>query len=259
MLRYSKASQLSKNEKEHLQTDYRDIRIGTGESFFTNNSISTTKYTLATFLFINLYEQFSKLANMYFLFLACLQMVKLVSITNGMPTILPPLAFIVFLTMIKDVYEDYKRYKSDQEENNKVCQIYQLGVPQIVTWKDIRVGDIVKVNKNEFFPADLLLLASSDFRKGQCFIETKNLDGETNLKAKVVSEDMKSHVKNESDALHFANSILNAEGPNQYLNTFKGSFIHNDTKFPLSSQNLLLRGCILRNTDYIIGCAVYTG
>lgn len=240
-------------------TDYRDIQIGTSQSFFPNNAISTTKYTLTTFLFINLYEQFSKLANVYFLFLACLQMVKIVSITHGVPTILPPLAFIVFLTMVKDVYEDYKRYKSDQEENNKEAHIYQGKELRTLTWKNIQVGDIVRVNKNEFFPADLLLLASSDFRKGQCFIETKNLDGETNLKTKTVAEDMKHLIKSEENILHFKDSILNAEGPNQYLNSFKGSFIYSDTKYPLSGQNLLLRGCILRNTDYIIGCAVYTG
>ena len=259
MARYKQAHGLSSKDKEHLMTDYRDIQVAQGETFFPNNSISTTKYTLATFLFINLYEQFSKLANIYFLFLALLQTIKVVSITGGIPTILPPLAFIVFLTMVKDVYEDYKRYKSDQEENNKLTLVYQDGEFKSMQWKDIRVGHLVKVNKNEFFPSDLVMIASSDYRKGQCFIETKNLDGETNLKSRIVSEDLKANVSNEQEALALANHILNAEGPNQYLSSFKGAFIHNDTKLPLSGQNFLLRGCILRNTDYIIGCAVYTG
>lgn len=214
---------------------------------------------MATFLFINLYEQFSKLANVYFLFLACLQTVPLVSITHGIPTILPPLAFIVMLTMIKDVYEDYKRYKSDQEENNKETLVFHNGDFVATKWKDIRVGSIVKVLKNEFFPADMFLLASGDYRKGQCFIETKNLDGETNLKAKNVCEDLKSELNNDKDALKQAGCILNAEGPNQYLSTFKGSIIHNETKIPLSAHNFLLRGCILRNTDYILGVVVYSG
>jgi P-type E1-E2 ATPase len=161
--------------------------------------------------------------------------------------------------MIKDVYEDYKRYKSDQEENNKEAHVYKDGTLKTILWKDIKVGDIIRVNKNEFFPCDLLLLASSDYKTGQCFIETKNLDGETNLKAKTVSEDMKSYVKGETSLLHFKDSIVNAEGPNPFLWSFKGSFVHSDTKFPLNSQNLLLRGCILRNTDYIVGCAIYTG
>jgi phospholipid-transporting ATPase len=257
--RYKRGSSLSSRDKAHLMMDYRDIQIGQGEDFFPKNSISTTKYTLATFLFINLYEQFSKLANVYFLFLAFLQTIKVVSITGGIPTILPPLAFIVLLTMVKDVYEDYKRYKSDQEENNKETLVYQNGQFRTIMWKDIRVGELVKVNKNEFFPCDLLMIASSDYRKGQCFIETKNLDGETNLKARNISEDLRAITVSENAALALEDNIINAEGPNQYLATFKGSFIYNETKYPLSGQNLLLRGCILRNTDYIIGCAVYTG
>lgn len=73
------------------------------------NSISTTKYTYYNFLFKNLLMQFTKVANIYFLILAVFQMIPGVSITNQLPTILPPLAFITFLTMIKDFYEDYKR------------------------------------------------------------------------------------------------------------------------------------------------------
>ena len=53
----------------------------------------------------------------------------------------------------------------------------------IAEWKRVKVGEIVKVKNEEFFPADLILLSSSEAH-GSCFVETKNLDGETNLKAK---------------------------------------------------------------------------
>ena len=224
-----------------------------------NNSISTTKYTLYNFLLVNLYEQFSKVANLYFLFLSMLQMVKAVSITGGFPSILPPLLFIVTLTMIKDIFEDYKRYKSDQEENNKETSVYRNGKFEKIKWRDVNVGDVLKVFKNEFFPADLVLLGSSDYRKGQCFIETKNLDGETNLKGKYVVEDLKAKIKSDSDALGLKAGFINAEGPNQYLNVFKGSSTYDNEKLPISSHSFLLRGCILRNTDYILGCVIYSG
>ncbi len=256
-LRYK--MKLSKKDREDLLKDYRDIPIGRSENFFPNNSISTTKYTIYNFIFLNLYEQFSKIANLYFLFLAILQMVKAVSITNGFPSILPPLMFIVFLTMLKDVFEDYKRYKSDQEENNKETSVYEKGRFVKRAWKDVHVGDILKVEKNEFFPADLALLGSNDYRKGQCFIETKNLDGETNLKGKFVCEDLKDKLRSDQDALSLTRAYINAEGPNQYLNVFKGSITVDNEKLPISAHNFLLRGCILRNTDYIIGCVVYSG
>lgn len=52
-------------------------------------------------------------------------------------------------------------------------------------WKDVRVGDFVKVFCNEIVCADLLLLHTSDLN-GVCHLETANLDGETNLKQRRV-------------------------------------------------------------------------
>ena len=101
--------------------------------------------------------------------------------------------------MIKDGYEDYKRYKSDQEENNKETSVYRNGQFQTIKWKDVLVGDVLKISRDQFFPADLVLLGSSLYKKGQCFIETKNLDGETNLKSKYISDDFKGKINNDQD------------------------------------------------------------
>ena len=188
-----------------------------------------------------------------------LQVIPETSNTNGVPTLLISLTLVIAISMLKDGFEDYKRYKSDQEENNKETSVYRNGQFEKMKWKDLHVGDVVKVFKNEFFPADLVLLGASDYRKGQCFIETKNLDGETNLKGKYVVEDLKEKIKSDSDALNLSSGFINAEGPNQYLNIFKGSITYDNEKLPISSHSFLLRGCILRNTDYIIGCVTYSG
>ena len=137
------------------------------------------------------------MANVYFLFLAFLQVIPEVTTSDGIPTYLPPLLFIVLLTMVKDAYEDYKRYKSDQEENNKETLVYRNGSFETAKWKDVRVGDVLKVVKDQFFPADMVMLSSSLFKRGLCFIETKNLDGETNLKNKAMCDDLKGVISSD--------------------------------------------------------------
>src|SRR3990167_7957793 len=89
----------------------RKLIIGTSDPLYGNNSIRTSKYTLANFFFLNLLEQFKKPANVYFLVLSILQVIKAISISDGQPTILAPLAFVIVVAMIKDFLEDWKRTK----------------------------------------------------------------------------------------------------------------------------------------------------
>ena len=98
------------------------------------------------------------------------------------------------MSAIKDLFEDLKRHKSDDLENNRHVMVAntQTGTFEQKQWKDLRVGNVVKIFKNEYFPADLLLLNSSA-PKGICYIETKNLDGETNLKHKSSNKEIMHH------------------------------------------------------------------
>jgi len=166
----------------------RSILSNTLHQEFKNNEISTTKYNCITFIPKNMIEQFSKVANLYFLVMGLLQMINEISASDGVPTTYFPLSVIIFISALKDLYEDYKRHKSDNEENNKKVELLTNEGFKDVTWKSIRVGNIVKVKQDEFFCADLLVIKSSG-DKGNCFIETKNLDGETNLKHKKAHQD----------------------------------------------------------------------
>ena len=82
------------------------------------NKISTSKYNILTFLPKNLYLQFTKLANLYFLILSIMQSTSIMG--DGFPLILMPLSFVVLLSMIKDAYEDLQRHRSDNEENKRI-------------------------------------------------------------------------------------------------------------------------------------------
>ena len=85
----------------------------------------TTKYTLINFVFKNLMIQFSKLANVYFLIIMIMQTIKPISITDGTPVQAMPLLSVIIISMIKDAFEDYKRYVSDKDENiESKCNVY---------------------------------------------------------------------------------------------------------------------------------------
>jgi phospholipid-transporting ATPase len=188
-----------------------------------SNSISTSKYNAFTFLPKFLFEQFQKYSNVFFFIIVMLQQIPDVSPT-GRFTTLVPLVFILGVSALKEIVEDFKRRNSDRQLNNKRVSVFRsndLVTPQWVTlrWKDLCVGDIVKVSTGEQFPADLLLISSSE-PNAICYICTSNLDGETNLKIR------QAHMKTSKllDSVHLKqlNAEIECEMPNQRLYEFSG-------------------------------------
>lgn len=123
-------------------------------------------------------------------------------------------------------------------------------------WKKLQVGDIVRIKQDEFFPADISFLSSTN-PDGICYIETSNLDGETNLKIRKALEKTWDYSTPEKVA-EFQGEIQ-CEEPNNSLYTFTGNLIVQKQTLPLSPNQLLLRGCSLRNTEYIVGVVVFAG
>ena len=126
----------------------REIVTNVPDLELKNNEIHTSKYNCITFLPKNLKEQFSKLANVYFLIIGFLQMISEISASNGIPVIFAPLSFILFVTAIKDLYEDLKRHRSDNEENSRKTLVLKEHGFTSTSWKNLRVGDIIKVQEN---------------------------------------------------------------------------------------------------------------
>ena len=165
--------------------------------------------------------------------LCLLETIKIISDSNGDPSgIAYPLAFVVGLSMIKDIYEDIMRHRSDNKENNNTVEICKRSEDKqgnvdtkfvTKTWKEINVGDILRIKENQFFPCDVLLLNSS-LPKGVCYVETKNLDGETNLKQKTSPKDCVAMSTTDTEVQKaFDHCTIDCEPPNEFLYTFNGS------------------------------------
>ncbi|RXW17346.1 hypothetical protein EST38_g8500 [Candolleomyces aberdarensis] len=360
---------------------------------YARNKVRTTKYTVLTFVPKNLYEQFRRVANLFFLTLVILQLFPIFGAPTGAIAVMP-LAFILTVTAIKDGIEDYRRAVLDEEVNNSAAtkldggwrnvnqktdsrswleKLLGLNAPGKVTkgvrklrereagqarivlnrsqddsssvlthdvsnssldlsgaqnrklsdiqsvdsshnyppsnsntspssewgqvgnlqqyqdsvrsatssgvvnwskrgggtarwertlWKKLEVGDIVLLRDNDQVPADIIVLSTSD-PDGMCYLETKNLDGETNLKPRKALR-ATSSISSEDD-VERSSFCIDSEPPHQNLYHYHAVLRYLDPATKESKQEavsineLLLRGCSLRNTSWIIGLVVFTG
>ena len=247
------------NKRKYISENINDKNL-----IIQRNTISTSKYTYLNAIPKILFEQFSKIANIYFLIIAFFQVFKEISNSNGKPVILFPLFIVVSVNGIKDFYEDWKRKKSDDQENSKNTLIYDSNTQNFVIkqWKDILVGDIIKVKEDEYFPADCIILNTSE-DSNCCYIETKSIDGETNLKFKKSNKnilEVAQNGKNKENLIAFDKSIIQCEPPNEFIYQFNGKFVpkNNDETF-IDIDNFILRGCSLKQTSYVHAVVIYVG
>uniref|UniRef100_A0A8B9TIT3 Phospholipid-transporting ATPase n=1 Tax=Anas platyrhynchos TaxID=8839 RepID=A0A8B9TIT3_ANAPL len=227
----------------------RTILLCFKKSKYAGNAIKTYKYNPITFLPLNLFEQFKRAANFYFLVLLILQAIPQIS-TLSWYTTLVPLLLVLGITAVKDLVDDIARHKMDNEVNNRTCEVIRDGRFKNTKWKDIKVGDIIRLKKNTFVPADILLLSSSE-PNSLCYVETAELDGETNLKFKMALEVTDKYLQEES--------LIECEEPNNRLDKFTGTLFWRNTSYALDADKILLRGCKIRNTDFCHGVVVFAG
>ena len=189
-----------------------------------NDVFLSPHYSVLSFLPSFLFEQFRRYSNCFFLLIALLQQIPDVSPT-GRYTTLVPLMFILAVSAIKEIVEDIKRHRADDEINHRLIEVLQNGQWHTIKWQELSVGDIVKVLNNTFFPADLVLLSSSE-PQGMSFIETSNLDGETNLKIRQ-GVPTTSRILETKDFSQFRGT-LESEPPNRHLYEFNGVLKEHD-------------------------------
>ena len=125
-------------------------------------------------------------------------------------------------------------------------------------WEDVRVGDFVKIMDNESFPSDILICATSE-DENVAFVETKNLDGETNLKSRNAIPAL-THLRTATDCASKLNKFhVDLDRPDTSMYKLNGAVVTNDGKYSMDLQMTLLRGTVLRNTGWVIGIVLFTG
>ncbi|KAH6908304.1 phospholipid-translocating ATPase [Coprinopsis sp. MPI-PUGE-AT-0042] len=327
---------------ENLPEDYRDPKGRVKKDhIYATNQVITSKYTVLTFLPRNLLEQFRRIANIFFLFIAILQFFTIFStISPGL--VILPLLIVLGITAAKDGYEDVKRHQSDRQVNHTLVRVMSGGdwvnpnvmepksktfvrgvIPKVMKrggkkiknvnpggeelagvtsrepappetpmlefdddveehhsgfprlhshgygegqkahwkktpWEDLAVGDFVKIVDDESLPADILICATSE-EENVCFVETKNLDGETNLKSRNAVSAL-THIKSAADCASAHNSFrINCDRPDVNMYKMNAAVQVGQDTFPVDMQNVLLRGTVVRNTKWVIGVVIYTG
>ncbi|KAA8544851.1 hypothetical protein F0562_019635 [Nyssa sinensis] len=249
---------LSMSQREINDEDARVIYINdpgkTNERFeFAGNSIRTGKYSIITFLPRNLFEQFHRVAYIYFLVIAVLNQLPQLAVFGRGASILP-LAFVLLVTAVKDAYEDWRRHRSDLIENNRLASVLVNDEFQQKKWKDIQVGEIVKISSNDTLPCDMVLLSTSD-PTGVAYIQTINLDGESNLKTRYAKQETLTRIPEKEKISGF----IKCEKPNRNIYGFQAYMEIDGKRVSLGPSNIILRGCELKNTAWALGIAVYAG
>ena len=268
---------LNNENKEQFLEFYINDNIRNSMYNLEDNTISTTKYNIFTFLPKGLLYQFSQWANIYFLFTAIIQSIPIISPIKQSITAIIPLIFVLGISLIREAFEDIARYNYDHLNNEEEIMVLRNNKFIKSKSKTLRHGEIILIYENQNIPSDIILIDTS-FPEGICYVETSSLDGEKNLKLKVTNKYTlgfinKDIIKNKTiqnvikSDKYFFNGFIRINVPNANLNYINGTFhpkfkkmdIDIDQDIIISNKEFILKGSVLKNTNWIIGVVAYTG
>ncbi len=243
----------SENQKQNL----RKIIPGSlneSDNPYVGNSIKTSKYTVWNFIPLFLLYFYSNYFNLYFLIVTIILSIKSISTMSWTIGVIPYLA-VIAMSVFREGFEDYKKYSNDKKFNNSKSQKYNVETKQFeeIHWKDIKVGNLVKLERNESVPCDILIIKTSS-ENGLSYLETSNLDGESALKPR--------ECFNYINLENYNSFEIYIDQPNKNIYECNGYTIENNNindKIFFNNSHILLRGGTLKNVDYIYGIVIYSG
>ena len=219
-----------------------------------DNYVRTTRYNIFTFLPLTLFENFKRFANFYFLLMAFIGFLPWSPVTPIVQ--ITPLLFVLVVSMIKSLIEDLYRYVADKKYNSIKFAALRNGQFELIRSSNIRPGDILKLESNRETPSDVLILCTSEASQ-ICFVNEVNLNGETAIKQKKALQLFQNlQLPAESNQI---SGFLKVPMPCNDLVSLDGTLTYNSNTYSFSMHNCVLRGTFLKNTDWIIGVALYTG
>ena len=193
-------------------------------------------------------------------------------------TTIVPLLFFVSISITKEGIDDLRRNKLDKVENNKEVSVLHRYQPTPVDtsqeseeplqssspmhwaktkWSNVQVGDVIKLERDEAVPADIVMLNSRG-PNGVAYIETMALDGETNLKSKQATHSLAKRCDT-TEKVAACDAHFVVEDPNLDLYNFEGRVTVDGETSPLTNNEIIYRGSVLRNTPEAVGMIIYTG
>ena len=250
------------------ERNWREVQIEGLESVpssaYMTNIVSSARYTWLSLVPKSLFEQFQRIANIWFLIVSIFQLAALqLDPTTSWSTILP-LCVLLSITLIKDAISTYNQLKKDKEINDAEYVHWNGSMFNRIKCKDILVGHMLKISQGESVPADMVLLFTSS-GESNVFVDTSSTTGESSLKVKKIEASLRHTLHdNYTEIEVLMNKLVGSmkfEQPNRDYLVFNGKM--NIEKFPktinLDCDNLICRGNVLHGCDWIIGLAVYTG
>ena len=227
-----------------------------------------------TFIPFSIFKRMKNIFNIFFLFCSIISCIKIVSSRSISASIIP-LLLVIGIGLLIDGIEEVKRYRNDIITNNTKTKVYKSSKIRKIIWSEVKIGNMIKVEKDELIPADLLVICTSN-RDFSFYLQTSNLDGETSLKQReacIYTQKIFLNKEIPKDETHLKkiftnidcsednkNCFIEVDQPNKNIYAINGSITFNaNEKVFFDIKNTAIRGSKLKNTNFIYGIVIYTG